>query len=431
MRQGAYGRRSIILQATAMLLVQGATACILAKLNTPPGGAGSTGPALPIAPALEPEETDVIAYAQTCKRELNLPADILPQWNCLAGIEIPVTINDQPLTEANYKQLKAGQVGCDRPSWLGSEACSNYAFVQKRALSDEVDAYLICRDQKFTTHKDRATRLKDLQTSSGVDTFNSYYTFDSLGMIWTNKSTGKTCFFDFVGQVYGGLIPSPDDDHILEYSELPKPKPPTELSTGPIAAAVWGRNARGTWRAPSAMGKDDSCIVCHDNGPIKSSPWMEQAIRLPVNPPNVPMLVVGKAFAAWKDRYPLRAISTAPLSDGKGGSTPQKCTQCHRIGNQSTCEYSMSYSVGKSSPLAKVTGPLNWAHAVWMPPQTQAEQARGFDAQTQNFNDKFSAHYDRLACCCKNPNAINCTSQDVTVSPIAAPIAGTGPDICP
>lgn len=431
MRQTTKARWNILAQAVIVILLQGFTACILAKLTTPAPASPPTGPAAPVAPPIGLEESDVIAYAQSCKRELKLPADVLPPWNCLAGIELPVTINEQPLTEANYKQLTSNQVGCDRPSWLGSIPCSNYGFVQHRALSDDVDAYMICRDQSFTNYKDRATRLKDLLASSGVDSFNSYFAFDSLGMIWTSKTSGKTCFFDFVGQVYGGYVPSPDDERVPQYSELPDPKPPTELSTGQIAANVWGRNARGAWRAPNAVANGDSCIVCHDNGPIKGSPWMEQAIKVPVTPPNLPYLVVGKAFEVWKQKYPIRAISTAPLSDGKGGTTPQACTVCHRIGSQSTCEYSMSYSVGKSSPQAKVTGPLNWAHAVWMPPQSDADKAKGFDVQTQLFQSNYGAHYDRLACCCKNPNAINCTSQDVTVSPIGSVVAGTGPDVCP
>ena len=377
------------------------------------------------------DANDVVKYARLCKQELgisHLPK--LPPWNCLEGKELPVTIQDQPLNASNYALLTSHKIACDHPSWLGSEPCANYGFVTHRTLAPNVEAYLICRDQKFSTYKDRATRLADLKASSGADSFNSYYAFDSLGMIWTNTKTGKTCFFDYVGMVYGGYVPSPDDDHVPDYTELPDPKPPTELATGSIISSIWKRNARGTWRAPDHIGTNDSCTVCHDTGPLKGTPWISQVMDIPSNPTQVPMLVVGSALAGWKEKYPIRAISTTPVTVN-GKSEPQICTTCHRIGSQSTCKTDLAYSIGLAiPPNVPTTAAKDFFHRVWMPPADSSWKGKSDAELNKLWNDAYGPHIKRMSCCCKNPDAINCTSQDILTFPLPRPVAGKGPEVC-
>ena len=44
---------------------------------------------------------DVVAYAEFCKRELGIEVP-LPDMNCLDGVEIPVTINGQPIRDKDF-----------------------------------------------------------------------------------------------------------------------------------------------------------------------------------------------------------------------------------------------------------------------------------------------------------------------------------------
>lgn len=376
-------------------------------------------------------ENDVIEYAKLCKRELGIEhLPTLPHWNCLEGKEVPTTIQGLPLDADNYRLLTQHKIACDTPSWLGAEPCSNYGFVTHRTLAPNVEAYLICRDQKFTNHRDKAGRLAEFKASPGADSFNSLYAFDSLGMIWTNTKTGKTCFFDFVGTVYGGYIPSPDDDHIPDYHELPDPKPPTELSTGTIVSQVWKRNARGTWRSPEHLADNDACIMCHDTGALKGTPWVETVMSIPANPMKVPMILVGKSIIKWKDKYPVKAISTAPVTVN-GKTEPQICTTCHRIGNLATCNADLGYSIGAAIPsnLPSTTA-KDFFHRVWMPPAPESWKGKSDSELGKLWNDAYGPHVKRLMCCCKNPNAINCTSQDILAFPLPDPVPGKGPEVC-
>ncbi len=374
--------------------------------------------------------TDVVGYAKFCKQELEIPPEVLAAWNCMEGTEIPVTIDRKPLDEANYKSLIERTTGCDLPSWLGEEPCSNYAFVTQREIAPNVQAYLLCRMRAFSSYKDRAARRAEYETTPTFANFMAYYVFDSLGLIWTNTQSGKTCYFDFVGKTYGGYVPSPDDEAQPSWASLPDPKPPVEIGEGKERTFLWKRNARDTWKPPGEVGSKDNCIRCHDSGPFKSSPWIRQVVPVPHNDVKTPYLVVGTALESWKERFPVKAISTAPL-DNNGTAEPQMCTQCHRIGNQATCGSEIAYATGKAAP-GKLSphGDL-FATKTWMPPHPAAWKDKT-DAEVQKaWTDAYDKHVTRLRCCCDNPAAKGCTSQDITKSPLEDPVPGEGPGICP
>lgn len=375
-------------------------------------------------------DTDVVGYAKYCKQDLEIPEAVLAPWNCMEGVEIPVTVDEKPLDAANYKALVDRTGGCDRPSWLGEEPCSNYAFVQSRDIAPNVQAYLLCRMRAFSSYKDRAARRAEYEANPTFENFKSYYVFDSLGLIWTNRQSGKTCYFDFVGKTYGGYVASPDDESLATWDKLPDPKPPAEMADGKERDFLWKRNARATWKPPGEVGSKDNCIRCHDTGPFKSSPWIRQVMDVPHNDENTPYIIVGSALSSWKDRFPVKAISTAPIEQN-GTAEPQVCTRCHRIGSQATCDAQLSFATGKTAPgKLSAHGDL-FAIKTWMPP-TPDDWKNKSDADFQRaWSEAYERHVARLSCCCKNPAAKNCTSQDITTSPLPAPVAGEGPGICP
>lgn len=372
---------------------------------------------------------DVVGYARYCKQELEIPPEILAPWNCMEGLEVPITVDGKPLDEKNYQEMIEGKNGCDKPSWLGEEPCSNYAFVQQREIAPNVKGFLLCRMRAFTSHKDRATRLADYKATPDFQNFMNYYVFDSLGLIWTNTQSGKTCYFDFVGKTYGGYVPSPEDDRLSEWDALPDPKPPQEIGPGTEREFLWKRNARAVWKTPAEVGERDNCIRCHDTGPFKSSPWIRQVMDVPHNDPNTPYLIVGKALSSWKERFPVRSISTTPV-DNNGVEEPQICTSCHRIGNLATCNEQLLYATGHEAPskLSK-TGDL-FATKAWMPPP-RADWAGKSDAELKEaWGQAYDKHVKKLLCCCENPTFIGCLSQDFTQSPLPDAVPGEGPGSC-
>lgn len=375
-------------------------------------------------------ESDVVGYAKYCKQELGLPATTLAPWNCLEGVEIQITVNGALPQGDQYKALAKHKLGCDHPSWLGEEPCANYAFVQKRQLSDDVDAFLLCRLRSFTSELTRAARRAALEASPSPETFNSYYAFDSLGLILTSKKSGKTCFFDHIGRVYGGYVPSPDDEKKPELQDLPSPKPLKEMEKDTVADAIWRKNARSTWRPPTEVSSRDNCVRCHDSGALKASPWILQAFELPVYSPALPYKVLGKAFASWQERYPLRAISTAPIvRDGK--EEPQVCTRCHRMGTQATCELHLAYAIGEKDPGLLSDEGAKFLTRTWMPPLPDDWQDKSSDEQKTAWHDAYGAHVKRLKCCCANPTAKNCLVQSLATDPLPPTQPGPGPEICP
>ncbi|HJS74025.1 MAG TPA: hypothetical protein VJ921_07040 [Vicinamibacteria bacterium] len=58
-------------------------------------------------------EEDIVSYAALCKQELGI-VDPLPDMNCLAGVEVPITVNGQKVTEKEFRAIAEGRDGCDR-----------------------------------------------------------------------------------------------------------------------------------------------------------------------------------------------------------------------------------------------------------------------------------------------------------------------------
>jgi hypothetical protein len=414
----------------AALAVQ-AGACAIAKKEheNKRGDRGSETVAANRLSADDPSlANDVTSYAEVCKRELGLPEDTLAPWSCTDGFEVPITVDGKPLTAETHAALAAGEASCDRPSWLGDHPCATYSFVQQRQLSPDVTASLICRVRGFTSERSLAERKAVYAQTNTFNDWRQIFDFDSLGLIWTNTKTGSTCFFDFVGKTYGGYVPSPDDRSRPELAALPDPKPPAELAEGTPDAGVWRKNGTEQWRAPAGMlPEQDACVRCHDSGPWIITPWLKQVMAMTRPAPDVPMVVVGKVFDAWRAAHPSRSISTTPLKK-RGPEEPQACTQCHRIGSRDTCKMFLGYSVGAASPPGTKVSP-HFGFRVTMPPGV-GDPAKPDEELDKAWNDAYARHVEKLRCCCKTPTAKGCLVQDLSTSPIGAYVESTGPDSC-
>ncbi len=373
---------------------------------------------------------DVSLYADQCKRELGLPDITLSPWNCLDGSEVPVAINGSRIDASNYNDVSKRKIGCDHPAWLGDEPCANYAFVQKRTLAPNVEAVLLCRSRHFFSYKDKAERLADFEADKSTDNFNLLYAFESLGMIWTNTKTGKTCFFDYVGKVYGGYVPSPDDRKLTALDDLPNPKPPADMQVDGTADVIWKKNGARTWRRPIDVVNHDNCVRCHDTGAFKSSPWIEQVMKLPANSKQVPLLVVGKVFEQWKTKLPIKAIDTTPIINSKGEAEPQICTSCHRIGSLATCDQHLDYSIGRKTPGIVSDLGRKFFHQVWMPPPGNTDSPMQENELRDAWQEKYGKHVEKLKCCCAKPDATGCLSQVITDEPLQPFKVGNSSETC-
>ena len=409
-----------------LAVVTGATAfsCTVTnqKKKTADGPGDSPGPSKKFQESDLDTEDNVNDYAAFCKQELGLAEKALDPWYCLEGTEIPVTIDGKQPTAENYEEMKKTRSGCDIGSWLGDQPCANYAFVQERALNEDVRALFLCRMRTFTNHLSMKER-KSLYTKTPTEeNFRSLYQFDSIGLIWTNKKTGNTC--------YGGYVLSPDDKRAPEWASLPEPKPPKSYEEKKDLRKFWEKSAVDTWKKPKEVAEADNCVRCHDSGPYKASPWIEQVFDVPNNDPNVPHIVVGQVFDTWRKRFPMLAISTAPI-EKEGKKEPQACSACHRIGSQATCDEYIGFSTGKSSPAELSDLGKSFFYRTWMPPPPEEWHGKLESELSDLWATAYELHVARLQCCCNNPKAKGCTTQRFDTYPLPKLEAGKGPGICP
>lgn len=369
-------------------------------------------------------------YADFCKQELGLTAQTLAPWNCLDGTEIPITVNGKRPDEATYARLRRDGHGCDLPSWFSDQPCANYAFVQKRDLNPDVTAMLLCRMRSFSSNLTRAERIKKYETSKSMADFKSLWQFDSIGLFWTNKKTGRTCYFDYLGTSYGGYLPSPDDRTPPTWEKLPTPKPPDTFRTDPTMMSYWNKTSSENWKQPAVVAEKDNCVRCHDSGPFKSSPWIAQVFEVPKNDKNIPHLVVGETFKPWKTRFPMIAVSTDPITGKNGKEEEQSCTSCHRIGSQATCNEYLPFSIGKGSPVEPSDWGRTFFYRTWMPPPPDAWHRKTESELTELWNERYGRHVERLTCCCKTPDARGCVTERFDTDPIEKPRRGRGPAVC-
>lgn len=335
---------------------------------------------------------------------------MIPPLNCLDGIEIPVTIDGDAPTASQYQDLSQGKIGCDNPSWLDGAGCINYNFLIHKKLNNDVDLALVCRSRKYSNYKDRAKRESEYNLAPTPESFKSLFYFDSLGMIVTNRTTGKTCFFDQVDPVYGGFIPYPDRRIGATREELPDPKPTPQITDDPIfQKKILGITPDVTWKKPFQTARIDRCTLCHDSGPWKHSPWLPANAGIPSNPIASPYVAIGPAFEYWRTTFEPTAISTAPVKvDGR--VEPQMCTSCHRIGREATCKSMIDFATGHAAAGPQSNRGKQPKSTHWMPPISDHMKALSDESFLENWNRDARPHYEALKRCCNNPHLSECTA---------------------
>lgn len=375
------------------------------------------------------QNVNVVAYANHCKAELGLPEDIvLAPMNCLDGVEVPFTVGGMAPDADTYAALEAGQVGCDNPSWFPELPCYNYNFVQRRQLSDDVVAVLLCRMRTHSGPGTMAERRAAYAESLSEDEARTLYEFDSLGLIWTNTDTGRTCFFDQVQPVYGGYLPSPDDPEPPRFEDLPDPKPPEGMRDAP-GREWWEQGAADAWHPPAITAMFGGCVSCHDAEPFVRTPWVADLGVLPAQDPTTPYVVLGDIFESWV-LHERPTISTAPVTLPDGSQEPQLCTSCHRMGGNWGCSVRADwYTAHAELPGVHDDVAGFQQRALMPPPGADFANLPGEDAETW-WLERFGAHYDALQCCCEDPTAVGCVTQDIFRDPLPEPVKGTGPAAC-
>lgn len=402
--------------------------CLIACLancqdESPPTETPDDAPAEP-RPPTDMELVDVTVYAANCKAELGLPPDTLAPMNCLDGVEIPVTIQGAVADAATYEALVAGDIGCDNPSWIGDGApCANYSFVHTRQLSEDVLAVLFCRQRTMSSHLDQAARRAAYEAEPSIETFEALFGFESLGLIWTNTETGATCFFERVFDTYGGYVAMPDDATPPTLAQLPSPAPPEDLN--PI---YWEQGARTLWKPPMLIAAEATCATCHDSGPFIRSGHVHGLDILPPQRPTTPYYMATAVGHVHQTRNMPRAISTTPIA-GPEGDEPQVCTTCHRIGSGAGCDVFSRYYTGQTPQPGQETA-LPFHARVLMPPPASTDGDTADEALAAAWSERYQRHIDKLLCCCDDPDALGCTLQDITQSPVPAPVEGAGPGTC-
>ena len=242
-------------------------------------------------------------YAKSCYEWIDLPVASVPdKFSCIDASARPlrVEINTVIHDAGSPNDFGGFPATCDYPVLLpnGGRQCYGNSFIKKLTFGGAagVEGALLCR------HKGQW----------GKDAL-----FQDVALILTNKSTGKTCWFQTddgpANKWNGKAIPAP---HKVTNHNF-------WLDTADTAGI--------------------ECIGCHDNGPFMNSRWMfrafdgldkrDQLRDLPGNPYH--NSGTGRfEFPGFKDWHPVKFYT--PGKTGIPAITPadrnrRGCTSCHKL----------------------------------------------------------------------------------------------------
>jgi hypothetical protein len=386
------------------------------------------------AAAQDPTGTDNVAYAKRCVSELGLAPEKLTDLNCLAGKEVSIHYDDDPVTTSNWTDFVAGGRRCENPQWLTGQ-CHTYDFVQLQNVGD-VEILLNCRQTYYPDQE-----LKDPALNGGNGKFERFlayaaalktgdqgkiaeyrkfaFLFNDMAVVLRHAKTGKVCYFTFFqGDFFGGFIPNPlraeapDDTTFkatlragitagIDQAGLsPADKQTiTALADDPnLALPDYKKTSQSFYYAPTGNGQ---CAGCHAYGGFQWSPFMRTAAVLPslVAASQVPFLPVGFELAEGFRSSGTVAVQVA---------SDDTCTQCHRLASQGSpgkrgCNH-FDQAIGNfDAGLAAVYS----AHGLTYPSRAWMPLGHGVTSEAA-YNDQYKAGIDAARCCCEHPTANGC-----------------------
>jgi hypothetical protein len=410
--------------------------------------------------------SNMVAYAEYCKVELGFtnPQAKLPYMSCFdsagpdgkrrpgghqALISLTMTNEEIPTTtyhlETNGPAVRDGKdvwdliygangsdaQGCDDPNYLQGRCDPYYRLNvwEPDPANQDIVAALHCRSSGEKPSPSSAIlaedRLKaftdapeEVAPQERARLFDQWNASSEIVLIMTNHKTGATCFFHAAEPYYGSHIPAPDDETDLTtkgadqkvWNELPV-QPPYGIAE---RRNEWLRNGASAWARPDKM----QCTNCHDSGPWMHDPFIDSAGVLPDDKAARPYKPLG-----YNARFPIRNVKTDPVKGPDGELTPQRCQQCHNIGNSNTCSTWIDRAVGLSYPAAaSFESKIDPQLGKYMPQDHVAKS-------NAEYWEEWGAHIDAIKCCCAHPTWLGCRTTNAFDSS-EPPQRGTGPQAC-
>ncbi len=310
-------------------------------------------------------------YGRQCAEQVGE----IPAFSCMAGEEIPITIDGKPVPPDTAPPR------CDRPSLLPQADAQSQCVPGSRAL--------VLRDDK--TAQVSAICRKQVARPAGSPLF------DEINVVSHSLKNGKTCWFTAKAQapltaasgIDGRWVPSPS-----RLKRQPAPPSPEGVQSPP-ADKVWLPPAKVAWSQPA-------CVSCHDSGPFMYSPYIAQTTQLPGDPFGFyEPKAIGEDFKkAWAQLHAY-GITTR-------GNT---CTACHRMGNMNSCQVAMQQSTGNAPQEGGDAWSKKFPQSHWMSPGNLHSRAQ--------WDEQFSESLKKLAACCKDPKGAGCQVLDYGAPAVA------------
>ena len=302
-------------------------------------------------------------YGRQCAEQISE----IPAFNCMAGEEIPITIDGKAVPP------QPAPPRCDRPSLLPQHDAGSQGQCVPGSRA------LVLRDDK--TAQISAVCRKQVARPAGSPLF------DEINVISHSLKDGKTCWFTAKAKaplsegagIDGRAVPSPS----------------TRARLAPGADKVWLSPYEVAFKQPA-------CIGCHDSGPFMYSPYIAQTTVLPGDPFGFYQpKAIGEDFKrAWAKLHAF------------GITTPgNTCTACHRMGNMNSCQVAMKQSTGQAPQEGGDEWSRKFPQSHWMSPGNLHSKAQ--------WDEQFSDSLKKLAACCENPQGAGC--RVVEYGPKGAP----------
>jgi hypothetical protein len=299
-------------------------------------------------------------YGRQCAAQISE----IPAFNCMAGEEIPITVDGKPVPP------QPAPARCDKPSLLHQPDAQSQCVPGSRAL--------VLRDDK--TAQISAICRKQVARAAGSALF------DEINVISHSLKDGKTCWFTAKAKapltaaagIDGRWVPSPST-----LTREPQPPSPAGVPALP-ADKVWQTPRQVAWSQPA-------CINCHDSGPFMYSPYIAQTTQLPGDPfGHYQPKAIGEDFKRAWARLHAFGITTR-------GNT---CTACHRMGNMNSCRVAMDQSTGNAAQEGGNEWSRKFPQSHWMSPGNLHSKAQ--------WDEQFSESLRKLAACCEDPKGAGC-----------------------